>query len=765
MLPPRWNRLLRLCVTLVAVLCTATGCNDLPETNYPLLSAAQGEVTSQESGRVSDWKFEKGRFKLERVLEPNVFERFNEKQVRDLIDQAFDKQSLSTAAKNIPPQLGEDLHLAVSAFLHPSDTLASRVVTLTQESMPRTATSRTIAALNLDGSRLLLVEDKLTLWDTKQGQLLKEMPSPTASPKFVFLSTAGEHATLLDEHKAYRVSFDTADTSESKMMAKNIRQVAASEQRDVFLVKDNSEFIRLDADLKVTEVRQHALSDNALLSLSRDGQIAATCDGNRYSLFRVEDGQSLQNHSLVYPDLLRNVLATSDARMNVVFAHHAYEYGASSTRLGPNWSGIQQQRQNEFHTTLAISRAVRTSEKGTNERGWFALGAERLDDNQNPSQYLIYDVNIRERSASLPTLVGNRRPDLMEFSDDGRVLVTAYDDNPMQVYFRGPRVIQRAERDAIVKILAEMILDDQYAEAVQLINKLEGFARSLPYTIRFRQLLDLQSPVAKYLANHFNNQPSDEITPGHQALLDSDSTLSKLVQATQWADRPLNNGKAQAFVEEILSGERPPVLAFEIWTNLKSTMKLDPEILAKHFVSQFERDPLNPDLHLCMTSFYQAEKVGYLGQPDIYLAKVGSFLPADQRDAFNCLGHLIAIQAFGSHLEYSRQSGPRLLYDLNGPYAIAGFDLTGQWSMDVSTIRDSLGVDSERMTRGLKSLLQKDSAWELPQSLWPGLVPINQPNVWLRAIESVLEDYRRLYPFTFADEFTANISQGSMLLK
>ena len=291
-----------------------------------------------------------------------------------------------------------------------------------------------------------------------------------------------------------------------------------------------------------------------------------------------------------------------------------------------------------------------------------------------------------------------------------------------------------AKIGALVERIANLLTEQRLEEGEQLIDSLEKHAASMPYTHNSRKLLDLKSPVARRLAVMLEQNaryPWLESAPEINVWLTTDSVLARLTLAALLGNQRQKRGRGSSpydfhfdqlrpLVNGIVSASDQPVLAVELLANLTWQMRLDQAPLEALFVRQFERDPLNPELHQCMASFYSCKKMGDIGQPAACLNKACEFVPADQQDAFYALQALKNYHALSRTNEAGRHDDSPPPYDLaSGPCAIINIRWT---STDDSKLFDACYYDRLRMKRGLKDLQDKpDSMWakEFDKSLVP----------------------------------------------
>ena len=282
-----------------------------------------------------------------------------------------------------------------------------------------------------------------------------------------------------------------------------------------------------------------------------------------------------------------------------------------------------------------------------------------------------------------------------------------------------------AKIDALVERIANLFMEQRFEEGEHLIDILEKYAASVPYTLNSRKLLDLKSPVARRLAMTLDQEARyywKRTVPQIDAWLATDSALARLTLAAQLGNQRLRRGKGpgpydyhyeqlRSLVDEIVCAGDQPVLAVELLANLTWQMGLDQDPLQALFAGQFERDPLNPELHQCMASFTSYKKSGDIGQPAACLNRVCEFLPVDQQDAFYALQASKNYHALTQTVDESRYDFLPPPYDLaNGPCAVTNI----QWTSTGydSNLIDACNYDRLRMIRGWQDLQGKpDSIW------------------------------------------------------
>lgn len=680
------------------------GCNDLPDTSYPLLPTPSGAVVSPDDGRGSyDWLLLDGTFTVRRRLESNLFLQVDEDHVRGLIAQACSNPRVP--AYQPPTWVDEQLALTIEACIHPFASIPTRTVTLPQ----RLLSSDTLLALNYDGSRLLLVEDQLTLWDTNHGLLLKVLPCPTRQPKFAYLSPVGDEAVVFDSHCGFLISLDGAISSSTEIFAGPIEKVVASVERDVFIVQSSLETLRLNANLQLEPLPVFIHSEQASMALTRNGKFLAILDGPDFSI------TDLASDAMSTPIWLRDQTAPGitvalESDYFALFAHQIFSISAFHATV----PGEPRPVGPTCRTTMELDRAFPAETGRDSLDDWLTVCGQRTPVEPNGAPYQLVDLSLGEELVSLPTVIDNRKPDQLKMSDDGRVFVTASANEPIQVHFRGPRLIEHEELHALVDHLANLFLRGQASEGEELIESLESYARSVPYTVWTRKLLDLKSPVAKLLAASLESLSAPNKNKRARALqtwLESDSTMAKLVRAANQPKRQRRRGgenddktadslSTRALVNEVLSTTHPPCLAFTILADMKPAQKLDEALFHSRFVEQFERDPLNPTLHMCMARFFLPENMGDIGQSEAYIEKVCEYMPAEQRDAFYSL----------------------LVTKIQQAYLFGNSDFVSSLALMhvafIASKQSMFKVDSSRFNRGMRAV------WQLPKTIWVTEFPI-----------------------------------------
>lgn len=718
-----------------------TGCSDLPEASYPLAPTPGGAVVSPDDGRGAyNWHINKGLFPVRRPFESNIFLPVDAEHVKGLIAQACSNPRV--APFQPPAWVDEQLWLTIDACVFPADTIPSRIVTLADEPSSRQTDSKNLLALNYDGSRLLWIGDTLTFWDTSNGLLLKEIPCPTRQPKVAFLAPTGDTAFVFDAHNGYRISMDGTVISSNEVLAEPIRQAVTSAACDLFIVHSDSELVRYSAEL----LREHApsisVSEQASLAVSSEEDLAIL-DGQEFIRTSLASDSLITPQSLSRQSAAQGMVVAIESDTLALFAHEVFTLSnvqATQTDIARPFVPV-------CKTHLEIKLAMPT-EPGREPWGeWISVCALRPTDGANHSQYLLFDLSLDTEVFSLPSVIDSRRPEQFTLSGNGRVFATANANEPIQVHFRGPRLTKHFEFNALVDRLAELFLEGRAAEGEELIDSLERYARSVPYTCSTRKLLDLQSPVTKRLAAacarafayHEKDSPA-----ALEAWLESGSTMAKLLQATNLVSRQISDGsefseettqRLKTLINEVLTANRPPCLALTLLADLMPTLKLQDVSVDAHFVDQFERDPLNDELHLCMTRFFAPEKMGDIGQGAAYLDKVVEFLPAIQRDAFHSW---LAFRILQASLPSDQVFAQAMALQ------VPGYD-SGQ---------STIGLDNDRMMRGLRSLWQqRNSVWaaEFSEACWPEFERVLPPEV-VSGLGEIKDAYLKESAFRFSSE-------------